>query len=400
MRWKLQESDREAADPWTGLGVGLATLAAMIGLDLLLGVNDAVVGVYAIPPFITAVLAGPRATAAVAAAAAAAGAASGFWNDNLGDDDWIARVVIIAAAGVIAVLAARATTRSRVGISRLRLLDRVGRIADGSLPLPETLERITEAVVPAFSDLCMIDTISRGDVRRIGVRASGAEAERIETAIRDRTPNTPQWLRDPESDSLDPHHVAPMPDEVLRGMANDPEDLEFLRWLRPNSYIVAPLVSRGRSLGVLTVVRVGDHPRLDSDEVDFATALSSRIGIALDNAGLFSDLESVERRMDSVMSNISEAVFVHDGGGALVYSNEAAAQVEAVNGLEALAGEGESVEKAGFELRDETGAPMDPRVASPPPGPSRGALRAPGDRGARRQDRPRLLAAGEVDADQ
>ena len=50
-------------------------------------------------------------------------------------------------------------------------------------------------------------------------------------------------------------------------------------------------------------------------------ALASRIGIALDNAGLFSDLESIERRMDSVMENVAEAVIVHDSGANVVYAN-------------------------------------------------------------------------------
>ena len=102
----------------------------------------------------------------------------------------------------------------------------------------------------------MVDAIHEGDVRRIAVRASGGEAARIEEHIRNRTPSTPDWLRDPSSDSLDPHFVPAMPDEVLQEMANDADDLDFLRWLRAGSYIVAPLVSRDRSLGALTVVRM------------------------------------------------------------------------------------------------------------------------------------------------
>ena len=354
---KLLESGSVAV-PVGGLILGLALLAGMVGLDLVLGANDALVGVFAIAPFVTAVFAGPRPTAVVACAAAAAGAASGLWNDNLGSDDWIARLAIIAAAGAIAVLAARATARARRAIFRLGLLDRVGRIADGSLPLAETLERVTDAVVPGYADLCMVDAINDGAVRRIGVQAAGAHAARIEAAIRRRTPSTPDWLLDPESESLDPHLVPSMPDEVLRAMADGPEDLEFLRELGPNSYIVAPLLSRGRSLGALTVVRIGDSPSLDVDEIEFVTALASRIGVALDNAGLFSDLESVERRMDSVMGNISEAVIVHDASGAVVYANDAAEELAVAGAMEALGPGGEQGAPR-FEFYDEDGRPLD-----------------------------------------
>ncbi len=162
-------------------------------------------------------------------------------------------------------------------------------------------------------------------------------------------------------------------------MAEDAEDLEFLRWLRPNSFIVAPLVSRDHSLGALTVVRVGDSPRLDAGEVEFVTALASRIGIALDNAGLFSDLESVERRLDSVMSSISEAVIVHDAAGAVLFANDAASELAGVAALES------DRAAAGFEICDEGGEPVEPDLL-----PRRRVLR--GEEAA-----PQLLRAREVE---
>ncbi|MGH2981580.1 MAG: SpoIIE family protein phosphatase [Solirubrobacterales bacterium] len=335
-------------------------LAALVGLDVALGGDVALAGAYAIPLFLIATTGRPQATALLSCAAVAAVVASGLWNDNFGSGFWVASVAISLAAAFIAVFAARAVARARAGIFRLRLLDRVGRIADGSLPLAETLDRITEAVVPAFTDLCMIDAIHQGDVRRIAVAASGAGAEKIEAHIRSRTPSTPDWLRDPASDSLDAHLVASMPDEVLREMANDDDDLAFLRWLRPRSHIVAPLVSRRRSLGALTVVRLEGSPRLTESDVEFVTALASRIGIALDNAGLFSDLESVERRMDSVMANVSEAVIVHDAGGNLVFANEAASELAGFGDLPDPASAEPGHRDARFQIRDEDGQPLDP----------------------------------------
>jgi hypothetical protein len=158
------------------------------------------------------------------------------------------RLLIAAGAGSVIAAAAGWLERSRRGMSRLRVLDQVGHIADGSLPLDETLDRVTQAVVPVFADVCMVDAIREGDVQRIAVRAVGPDAERIERSIRGRTPSTPDHLREPGSKSLEPMLVTEMTDEVLRGMANDEQDLEFLRWLDARSYIVAPLVSRGRSL--------------------------------------------------------------------------------------------------------------------------------------------------------
>jgi GAF domain-containing protein len=353
---RVRERAPEPVSPWPGAPLAALSLAVLVGLDLLLGSEVSLVGVYAIVPFLAATGGIPRQTALISAITVAVAALSGTWNDNTFSGGWWARLTVIVAAGLIAIFAARAASRARRAIFRLRLLDRVGRIADGSLPLGETLDKVTEAVVPAFTDLCMIDAIRDGDVRRIAVEAAGIDAELIKAHIRTRTPSTPEWLRDPGSDTLAPQFVPSMPEEVLQRMANDPADLEFLRWLRASSYVIAPLVSRGRSLGAFTVVRLRGSEPLRFDDVEFVAALASRIAVALDNAGLFSDLESVERRMDSVMESVQEAVLVHDSAANLVYANSAASELVGLGPVQSLvAGDPLQLDR-GFVLRDESGA--------------------------------------------
>ncbi len=100
--------------------------------------------------------------------------------------------------------------------------------------------------------------------------------------------------------------------EDVRRIAHDPDDLGFLQSLGLRSWIVATMSARGRSLGTLTMITAWSRRRYSADDVGFAQSLAHRIGLALDNAGLFSDLESVERRLDAVMSMLDEAVVVHD----------------------------------------------------------------------------------------
>jgi PAS domain S-box-containing protein len=355
-----REIDHGRVPPLAGLFAGYAALAAMIALDIALGRNVALVGTYAIAPFIVAISGSARATVAAAVVATAAAGASGLWNDNLGDGGWLARLLVIAAAGGFAIYAAQRIGAASRAVLRYHLLDQVSRTADGSLPLAETLERVTEAVVPAFADLCMIDAIHEGNVRRVAVRSHGKHTERIESHIGKRTPSTPEWLRDPGSDSLEPRFERKMPDPLLQRMANDEEDLSFLRWLRPRSNIVAPMVCRGRSLGTFTAVRLSGSPEFRHGDVEFATAVASRIAIALDNAGLFSDLESVERRMDSVMDSVSEAVIVHDGDGNLVYANAAATELVGFEKLQDMTSAKPGQRDPRFRIRDEAGLPLDP----------------------------------------
>jgi PAS domain S-box-containing protein len=317
-----------ASDP-LGLLVGLATLGICIAADILLDHEAAaIVGTYVAAPFITALLAGPVATGAVGLLALAAAGASPAWNMNTETADQIVRVGVIAVGTGFAVAGSwyRAWFRGRS--ERMLLLDAVGAVADGSLPLGETLRRVTEVIAPGFADICMVDAVHEGRVTRIATRAGGrSDAAEIQARMRHRQPNLPEWLVNVDRAWREiPHWWPRVRDEELRRMAHSPDDLEFLRSLGLRSSIVAPITARNRNLGTLTVLAAWSGRRYGADDVRFAQILASRIGLALDNAGLFSDLESVERRMDTVMSILDEAVVIHGTDGELVFANPAAAR--------------------------------------------------------------------------
>ena len=62
----------------------------------------------------------------------------------------------------------------------------------------------------------------------------------------------------------------------------------------------------------------------------FSRSLAGRVALALDNAGLFSDLESIEMRMDTVMSMLEEPVSISDRAGNLIFVNDAAVALAGV----------------------------------------------------------------------
>ena len=92
------------------------------------------------------------------------------------------------------------------------------------------------------------------------------------------------------------------------------------------SAIVVPLRARGRALGALSLaLRAPVRRRYEEDDLEFARVLSGRAGLALDNAGLFTELETVEARLSAALGSLAEAVTVQDRRGRLVYANDAAA---------------------------------------------------------------------------
>ncbi len=307
--------------------MGLAVLAALVMVDLILGPLPIVTGTFLMAPFVCALFGGPRGTALVAGLAILLGAGSPLWQAD-GGIAYVVRLAAIVASGAFAVAGAYARERWRVNARRLRLLDAISEFADGSLPLAETLSRATDLVVPEAADMCMIDVVHEGRVVRAAVRVQGVpHVAEIEDRLRRRTPSIPGRFVTSEPAWTHIAHFRPrMDSEDLRRMAADPEDLAFLESLRPRSSIIAAMTARGRSLGTLTLVTTWSKRRYTADDVNFAQVLARRIGLALDSAGLFSDLESVERRLDTVMSMLNEAIVVHDAGGELVFANHAAAR--------------------------------------------------------------------------
>jgi PAS domain S-box-containing protein len=348
-----------------GLVAGLLTLAVCIGADVALTKESAaIVGTFVAAPFVAAVFAGPLVTGGVGIAAIAGAAASPTWNTNTGGSETVVRLVLIALGTCLAVGGAWVRWRSAGRSERLRLLDSVGAVADGSLPLTETLRRVTEVIVPAFSDICMVDAIHEGRASRIATRASGRDdAATIEERMRKRPPALPDWLVNVERRWRHiPEWWPRVRDEELRRMAKSPDDLEFLRSLGIRSSLVIPIRARDRNLGALTLITAWSGRRFGAEDVRFTQILASRIGLALDNAGLFSDLESIERRMDTVMSILDEAIVIHDAEGELVFANPAAARMLGyATSEEAIAAPTASIRDR-YVIRDEHGNEVAPEA--------------------------------------
>ena len=69
----------------------------------------------------------------------------------------IAMVVVTSALVVMAAISAR---RARRAIWRFQILDDVAAVATAHSSSSETLEAITEVLVPEFADFCMIDGLT------------------------------------------------------------------------------------------------------------------------------------------------------------------------------------------------------------------------------------------------
>jgi signal transduction histidine kinase/CheY-like chemotaxis protein/PAS domain-containing protein len=184
---------------------------------------------------------------------------------------------------------------------RLTLLADAGRALGATLDLTATLESLAGAVVPALADWCVIRVIeSDGRVRRLRTvyadkrleaaarvmddyygAHTGAETYASQAGI-GRVLRTGEPVLVPE--------VSPA---WLRNVAQDEVQLTALTEIGIASLMHAPLVLRGRTLGVLTFVRTASGPRYGAADLALAEELCDRAAVAVENARLF---EASERR--------------------------------------------------------------------------------------------------------
>jgi serine phosphatase RsbU (regulator of sigma subunit) len=216
---------------------------------------------------------------------------------------------------VVALIALGATlwvlfSREREARRRYRILSETAAVSDAGGTLEETIEAICDILVPEFADLCAIDLIDEaGAVTRAGVRAAPGGPTGVEADLAARTPSTPQRMIEGDAGaSLTPRFYERMTDRDLSGLADGPEDLEFLRSLDLRSSITVALNARGRIMGALTLTVGWSGRRYRGEDAHFAWVLSGRVALALDNCGLFADLERAERARAEIAETLQRGL--------------------------------------------------------------------------------------------
>jgi len=215
----------------------------------------------------------------------------------------------LAATIVAVVITALAVAQVRRMNRRFQILDDIARLAEEGGSLDETLEAISEILVPELGDFCTIDLIERGQVRRAVARASGPEAEANEAKLAARTPALQERMADAASHArVEPRFFEYVDDEDLRDVSADEQDFEFLKSLRIRSGVTVEMRARGRPTGLLTVGVGHSGRRFTAADVRFVSVAAGRVALALDNAGLFSNLARSERERAEIAETLQRGL--------------------------------------------------------------------------------------------
>ena len=218
------------------------------------------------------------------------------------------RVELDAAGRPLQVLGTTVDITGQVRAERAtRLLAHAGEVLNASLDMDATLSTLAQVVVPEMADWYSLDLLDeRGELRRVAVvhpePARVAEAEEL---YRRYPPlrGTPGPWQVIESGEI--QWAAHITEAQMQAGAVDEEHLRLMRSLQPRSFIMLPLVARGVTLGVLTLVFAESGRSYGPQDVEVARDLARRAAVAVDNARLFEQLQLADRRKDEFLAMLA-----------------------------------------------------------------------------------------------
>jgi signal transduction histidine kinase len=181
---------------------------------------------------------------------------------------------------------ASSVDRERRARERLALLATAGEAFSRTLDYQPTLNAVVRISMPCLADFAFFDLIEGDSVRRTADAHEDPEVAAILAESR--------WVKSERTDlnlcalSSGKAALHPQIDEAfLRDMAVSEGHLEVLRKLRLCSMITVPLVTRGETIGALTLCygRSGRHHT--RDDLELAEELARRGAVAVEQARLY-----------------------------------------------------------------------------------------------------------------
>ena len=211
----------------------------------------------------------------------------------------------------------------------LRFLAESGATLASSLDYRTTLANVARLAVPTLADWCAVDVMEEdGSLERLAVEHPDPEKVALAYELQERYPSDPEATRGVRKvlETGEPDMMAEIPEELLDQAAMDVEHRTIMRELGLRSYMVVPMVARGRSHGTITLVSAESGRRYGETDLRLAEELARRAALAVDNAKLYEEaqreiserkeaqeaLRQSEGRYRTVVKQAAEGIFVVD----------------------------------------------------------------------------------------
>ncbi|HEX6580833.1 MAG TPA: SpoIIE family protein phosphatase [Actinomycetota bacterium] len=186
---------------------------------------------------------------------------------------------------------AEAQTQAEAARQRVRFVSDVSELLAVSLDYPATLVRLAEVVVREIADLCVIDLVQEsGTFERVAVVHASSAKQALAEQLGGYAPRP--GSSDPVARVFatgEPQVFSDQSPGSLRAITQDEGHLRIARELGVQSFLSVPLIARGRTLGVISLVSTNPDLRYGESDVRLAEEIARRAAVRIDNARLYDE---------------------------------------------------------------------------------------------------------------
>lgn len=200
---------------------------------------------------------------------------------------------------------------------RLSFLIEADNVLLSSVGFFERLRDTARLAVPALADWCLVDIVEE-DGAVIQAAASHAdegktpllrELQRHRSFEEDSNGIAARVLRSGASETMSGDQT-----EIVEDLASGEESFRLLGELGVSSLVSVPLLARGRTLGVVTLVSSNPERLYGDEDLSLVESFAHRCALAVDNAGLYRERSRIARTLQrSLLPKIPEVDEVEVG---------------------------------------------------------------------------------------
>ncbi|MCC6861725.1 MAG: PAS domain S-box protein [Bryobacterales bacterium] len=192
--------------------------------------------------------------------------------------------------------------------SRQAFLAEAGAVLVSSLDYQTTLASVARLAVPRIADWCAVDLLEEdGSLRRLAVAHADQAKSDVAWELSHRYPPGPDDVIPRVLRTGRPETAADISEDMLRRSARDPEHFRMIQDLGLCSYMVLPLVARGRILGAITFATAESGRRFGPIDLSVATDLAHRAAMAVDNARLYGNVMRERAAAQAALQALAES---------------------------------------------------------------------------------------------
>ncbi|MCB0971659.1 MAG: SpoIIE family protein phosphatase [Acidimicrobiales bacterium] len=189
---------------------------------------------------------------------------------------------------------------------RMAFLSEASAALAASLEPEVTVATFADLCVPGLADVCFVDLVDdAGLLAEQAVRATDDAKRRDGQALRRKRMElggeAPTATGHNQAMDGKPVLYPEITDELLRMAASDDDHFELLRRFDARSTVLAPLVTRGRPIGVVTLVRCSGRPAFTEADLPTLEEFAGRAALAVDNGRLFHSRARVARSLQAAL---------------------------------------------------------------------------------------------------